>query len=884
MWNRPSQSELANDRSMFSAIAQNAVLFILENLELLLLGIDSASIVTEIDKSIITSLKENLEIMKVFLEKVHEDLIQKKLEFIVDFVRDIAKLMEVVLVASDSLVRRKIISGDFVGHCSEVSSLVRKVEAIKVSLVKVGEDHKDDEENEDGCSWTENSSSIMEGNKMVGFDSEAKELIDKLIGGRKQLEVTSIIGMGGIGKTTLAKRLYNDPFVVYHFHVRAWTCVNPNSILRNTLGDLLACIFHDQILKMSDEDMGVKLYRSLKGRRYFIVIDNVWHRNLWNDELKMYFPDDENGSRILFTSRIHDLFEDVRCENCIYFHRFLTEDESWNLFKEKVFVDNNEEELESIGKCIVGECKGLPLAIAVIAGVLAKEKKTVKIWRDFARNVTKCREYTDILELSYKHLPRNLKSCFLFLGTFPLDYEIPVKRLTWSWMAEGFIDDIPGKRLEDVGKNHIMDLVGRSLVIPLKLSSDGGIKSCKIHDLLKQMCLQKAKEKKFMQPICYCAERSKKFRPHLRCLFQVIPDITDAFLTCKHFHTSDYENGDFVFNYYVMSSYKFLRRLELRNVLINFPDQQISELIHLRYLGLKIDCIKHQIPPSIFELLRLETCILEVEKPGGTRELPVSIWKIANLRHFHISQEMILNFPPPLQNHISAVVVLENLQTISNLCPSISISEVLARTPNLRSLGFHLTLSENTGPFSFPELAHLNLLQTIKFEYQTLGMVPFSIPNIHKFPPCLKKLTLIGSHVNWEEMSLIGMLPNLEILKVKDNFFSGPIWETMDEGFPSLMFLKLSHMDLCKWISSSDHFPRLKRLVLNDCLELEEIPFEFGDIPTLQTIEVYHSSNSTVESAKQILESQKSTAETLVYLLVFLGWDKEFYSCQLVIG
>lgn len=161
--------------------------------------------------------------------------------------------------------------------------------------------------------------------------------------------------------------------------------------------------------------------------------------------------------------------------------------------------------MESIGKCIVGECKGLPLAIVVIAGVLAKEKKTVKIWRDFARNVTKCRENMDILGLSYKHLARVLKSCFLFLGTFPLDYEILVKRLIWWWMGEGFIDDIPGKRLEDVGKNHVMNLVAKSLVIPLKLSSNCGIKSCKIRDLLRQMCLQKAKEKKFTQPICDCA-------------------------------------------------------------------------------------------------------------------------------------------------------------------------------------------------------------------------------------------------------------------------------------------------------------------------------------------------------------------------------------------
>ncbi|KAI5675106.1 hypothetical protein M9H77_06056 [Catharanthus roseus] len=859
-----SRSELAKSKYLFIAIAQNSVPLILENLELLLLGNgSSASAATKID---IRTLKEDLEIMRCFLEKVQEDLIQHDSN-IVDLVMDIATAMEVLLVASNSLVRRKIVYADFLENCSKVSNLVRRITAIKESLVNVGED---EDEEEDGCSCSENGRiSIIEENKMVGFDSEATELIDKLVGGRKQLEVISIIGMGGIGKTTLAKRLFNDPSVVYHFYVRAWTSVSHNSKLRNTLQGILSSIFHNQIFDMSDEEMGEKLYKSLKGRRYLIVIDNVWDRYL-SDQLMMYLPNDENGSRILFASRIQGLTKKVTCENPQYFHRFLTQDESWNLFKQKVFLDDNEEELESIGKCIVAECKGLPLAVVVVAGVLAKEKKTVKIWRDFARNVTKkanskkkmsmflarstfeFKDYMNILEPSYNHLPMDLKSCFLYLGTFPLDYEIPVKRLLWSWISEGFIRYVPGKRSEDVAKNHLMDLVSRSLVIPVKQSSDGGIKSCKIHDLLRQMCLQKTEEKKFLQPICDCAESYgiEAFRSVRE------PIIIDPFSKCQPFFhlpfTRHYVAGHVLFRSSAMSAYKFLRRLDFRNMtLINFPDQQISELIHLRYLGLKIDRIKHLVPPSIFELLKLETCILDVEKPGERTELPLDFWKMVNLRHFQYSQELILNGP---KNHI----VLENLQTISNLYPSVSISDVLARTPNLRSLGFHLTLSHNTNPFSFPELAHLNLLQTLKFEYQTLGMVPFSIPNIHKFPPSLKKLTLIGSHVNWVEMSMIGKLPNLEILKVKDNFFNGPVWETIDEGFLCLKFLKLSHMNLQKWISSGDHFPSLKHLVLNGCLELEEIPFEFGDIPTLQTIEVYYSSNSTVESAKQILESQRS--------------------------
>ncbi|KAI5679177.1 hypothetical protein M9H77_10127 [Catharanthus roseus] len=143
-------------------------------------------------------------------------------------------------------------------------------------------------------------------------------------------------------------------------------------------------------------------------------------------------------------------------------------------------------------------------------------------------------------------------------------------------------------------------------------------------------------------------------------------------------------------------------------------------------------------------------------------------------------------------------------------------------------------------------------------------MVPFDIHR-KSLPPSLKKLTLVGSHVKWGKMSIIGRLPNLEVLKIKDNFFSGPIWETREKGFRSLKFLKLSHVDLQQWISCSSHFPRLEHLVLNGCLDLEEIPTEIGEIGTLHTVEVYRSSISTVEWAKEIQEILCEVVKVLIY-------------------
>lgn len=465
-------------------------------------------------------------------------------------------------------------------------------------------------------------------------------------------------------------------------------------------------------------------------------------------------------------------------------------------------------------------------------------------------------------------MPPSLKSCFLYVGSFPEDYEIPVKKLIRSWIAEGFIqntveqqleellpeEEKKNKMLEDVAEDHLINLVNRSLLVAVKKRPDGRIKSCHMHDLLRDLCHRKAKEKKFLQPLCRCK--------------QIDRHNLGTFSDCQYFHFYNFHfvNESKVFNKDTVQVYKLLKTLDMRHINLDSFPGMVAHLFHLKYLALRVDRIE-ELPQSIFELWRLETFILDGDK-GGRVTLTVDILKMVNLRHFQISQELVLQrFWRAVSHELNISfekglalypIILGNLQTISQLCPLNSVENLLASTPNLRKLGFHLTLSERNESISFPNLSGLNQLEALKFEYQTLGMMPLSIPHPKMFPPSLKEMTLIGSHLNWEEMSILGELPNLEVLKIEDNFFSGPLWETSDDGFRSLKFLKLSHLNLQTWISFSSHLPRLEWLVINGCLELEVIPSEMGEIPTLQKIEVYRSSDSAVESARQIQESQRS--------------------------
>ncbi|KAL7181042.1 hypothetical protein ACSBR1_039991 [Camellia fascicularis] len=223
----------------------------------------------------------------------------------------------------------------------------------------------------------------------AGFDDEALTIKELLAGGKKQLQMISIVGMPGLGKTTLATKLYNDPCITHYFHIRAWTYASQLPRKTDMLLDILCSInviFTDEIKNMTNEKLGEKLYKQLKGKRYLIVIDDLWDIGAWV-HLKTYFPNDNNGSRVMFTSRLKELsmHASPNCHpHCL---RFLTEEESWELLQRKVFQNESfPPELIGIGKQIMKKCEGLPLAIVVIAGLLTKDNKAQELWKQVAQS------------------------------------------------------------------------------------------------------------------------------------------------------------------------------------------------------------------------------------------------------------------------------------------------------------------------------------------------------------------------------------------------------------------------------------------------------------------------------------------------------------------
>ncbi|XP_073288377.1 putative late blight resistance protein homolog R1A-3 [Primulina huaijiensis] len=726
--------------------------------------------------------------------------------------------------------------------------------------------------------------------KLVGIDTDIEMLVLRLAEPSLHLQVIPIVGMGGIGKTTLAKRIYDDPYIVYHFYVRAWVTITQGltvSVIyqvRTILLSILGCLttITDEIREKTNEELGEQLYQNLKGMRYLVVLDDMWDTKAWNN-LKMFFPDDVNGSRIMLTSRLYDVADCV-CPNCSpHCMHFLRASESWDLLKSKLpATESFPPELVETGKHIAKRCQGLPLAVVVVAGILNKMGMNLEVWKKIAESVDALvsedpERHLDILALSYNCLPGFLKACFLYMGSFPRDYDIPASRLLWLWVAEGFINPVAGKSFEDVAEKYLEDLVSRNLILVGKRRSNGTIKSCYIHDLLRDLCEKESKKENFlnvikrfasiypMQPVYQ--RRVSLHASILHYSYSVNPmPLTRSFLC---FDMNKILPDFFLSEFMDQMDFKLLRVLDIMLLRSNHFPIEIVDLVNLRYLALAVNC---ELPGSICKLKNLQTLIIDHIWEG--QYLPWEIWKMRELRHVHLRRGCYFPLPCSRNTEDNSLLVLKNLQTLSTIIGTLSCSkEIFARVMHLRKLEIFGTESDSEAEWHSECLSNLVCLK----ELETLKCSFLYRPRKHRlpqwktFPENLKKLTLSGSYFPWVDMATLGMLPNLEVLKLRHFAFEGFSWNPVEDGFPQLKVLLMENSDPVNWDAESSHFPNLRRLVLRECQRLREIPEGIGYISTLEIIELHDCEISLVNSARAIHEEQQALGNEEIEIKITWG-------------
>ncbi|PHT51825.1 hypothetical protein CQW23_06287 [Capsicum baccatum] len=292
-------------------------------------------------------------------------------------------------------------------------------------------------------------------NSMVGRDDQRKRLVEDLTRGYSgEPKVIPIVGMGGIGKTTLAKEAYNHESILRRFDVRAWATVSQQHNIKEIMMSLLQSMIKMDDMVKTKAELADMLKKSLKRKRYLIVLDDIWSYEVWIG-VSLCFPTEDNEeSRILLTTRNNEVACYAGTENLPLRMSFLDQDKSWSLFKSAAFSSEAlPSEYENIGKQIADECHGLPLTIVVVVG-LFKSKRAIEDWDNVAKDVKLFvtndpdKQCSRVLRLSYNHLTSDLKTCLLHFGIFPEYSDIPVKRLVRSWMVEGFLqleNDLEGE-------------------------------------------------------------------------------------------------------------------------------------------------------------------------------------------------------------------------------------------------------------------------------------------------------------------------------------------------------------------------------------------------------------------------------------------------------
>ncbi|XP_047255206.1 putative late blight resistance protein homolog R1A-3 [Capsicum annuum] len=672
----------------------------------------------------------------------------------------------------------------------------------------------------------------------VGMKDDLDAIVNCLNAQMKELIVISVVGMGGIGKTTLARKVFDDSTIRCRFDKHAWVTISEQYNKRKMLLEVASSVGGIINQETSNDRLMEIVYRGLKGRKFLIVIDDIWSTEAW-DQVRRIFPNDYNKSRIILTTRLKNVADYASSPDFPpHDVSFLSLDDSWKLFTGRLFrMDPCPLQLVKIGKHIIQQCQGLPLSIVVIAGLLGK----IGLTRD-----------------NWKKIEENLNS---FFGGFPEDLEIRVSKLIRSWIAEQFIKERSNKRLEVVAEEYVQELMDRNLILAGRRKPNGRIKTCKIHDLLRQLCIREAQIENVVHfPYSDVPTYSDDINDRRRVIIPRL--IEDYFCDHPRHRNGNITTRSLIFiggkSYLVseinqwpdiISHFKLLKVLDAREIGYDFSPI-IPQLVHLRYVNARIGD-----PSSLAKLRNLQTIIIYSKK---NVQLPAEIWTMSEIKHVEI---LDVDMPDPVdaERYLSIgeqqPLFLHNLQTLV-LDSSPFLAEILKRTANLDKLKIRCVNQHNEWYAFLDCLILLQRLETLHIKaIEDNGHLVLSrdicLPN-------LKELRLAWTYLAWEDMTVLANLPNLEVLKT-ERAFNGTKWILDDDVvFQKLKYLRFEFENLEIWEASSDNFPMLEQLVLWNIEELEEIPQSFGEIMTLKLVEVEYCNPAVDNSAKNIQEEQEN--------------------------
>ncbi|VAI26657.1 unnamed protein product [Triticum turgidum subsp. durum] len=612
---------------------------------------------------------------------------------------------------------------------------------------------------------------------LVAMDAPAKHISALLMDQSMELKVVPIVGPGGLGKSTLAMEVYRK--IGRHFRCRASVSVSRALDLDKFLKDILSQIDESRECQPQGSDIQLLIRKTtqiLTGKRYFIVIDDIWKEHDWK-LVKAAFPENNNGSRIIATTRITGVANLCcsRSGGLPYQMEPLDDVGSRRLFFKRIFSSDDPcpAELEEVSTRILKKCGGVPLAIITFASLLANKthnngewerlQDTIGTGSSLDNNET-FKGMRQILLLSYLDLPRHLKTCLLYLCIYPEDYEIECEELKWKWMAEGFIATQWG-RLDQVAENCFNELVNRNMIQPVDVGYDGSVKRCRVHDMVLDLVISLSDEENFATVLNgrICNSFSSKIRRLSMQSSAKEQDEAVRAITETKLHVRSLSMFGQVKQICHLVDFHALRVLDLVGCewLENKHVKNIGSSCQLRYLRLSSFKIT-ELPGEIGKLQHLET--LDVRGCYYLPRLPSTVVQLQKLVRLLVSRRTEL--PASEFGSMQALEELEKLN-IWNSDNPLRFAEELGHLTKLRRVDIHL---------------NLNLNEKLIMDYATRErLVELLVSSLSELGKCnLRYLSIGGDLCNrlfWDPCCTYPYLHDLTI---------GPAIKTVTKGMASL--------------------------------------------------------------------------------------------------
>ncbi|WVZ09425.1 hypothetical protein V8G54_013955 [Vigna mungo] len=726
--------------------------------------------------------------------------------------------------------------------------------------------------NDDDDDWRQTSPVITEP-IFCGRDKDREKIVKFLLedaSNSEDLSIYPIVGMGGLGKTTLAKQVFNDHQISKHFDLKIWICVSDDFNVKRILQSIIECTIGQNPNLGDLEARRRKVVEALQNKRYLLVLDDVWNENTerWK-ELKAMLEcaNGAKGTTILVTTRLEEVASIVGTHSAYRLKLVIVQTPCIWTKKRRM------EEFVSIGKEIVRKCVGSPLAIKTLGSLLCNESD-VKQWQNVQESeIWEIRDGSSsatgdensimrALKLSYSNLELSLRRCFSFCAIFPKDFEIDKEELIHLWMANGFIENERNIEMEDVGNKVWNKLYRRSFFQEAKCDEFGILKSFKMHDLFHDLAQSIMGE----ECAAFVEERLTPLSSRVHYLssnvsyrgfmhgFKKVESLRTFLDLGPSFRVSDSDP---------VPSNHSLRALCTKSSLLS----PLKDLTHLRYLSLNCDYRANLNNNSICQMRKLQ--ILKLQSCRYLRGLPKNLTQLQDLRH------IVMNDCREVEKSLPKISKLRHLRTLSIFVvgskPGCGLAELhsLNLGGRLRIRGLENVPNEwDAKQANLIGKKDLNILElswdgsanpkgsNVSVERVLEALEPPSTLKSfemngyegRKLSSWMRNRAVLRDLVdvrlsncdNCEELSPLGKLPHLRRLKVSGmknvKWIDGDMYDGVEEkAFPSLEKLRvenLPNMERLLRDEGVEMLPRLSQLTIYGVLN-----FKVPRLPCVETLD-----------------------------------------------